>query len=336
MQFDDKQTTPINRRTVLGALAAGLATTALPSHAQAEAWKPKQPVRIMNGFAAGGSGDMVSRILAEGLSRIYGQSVIVDTRAGASGFIAADAMAHSPPDGLTLGFATMSMLTVSPQLPGIKVPFNTQTDITPIGPIANIFSLLVAAPDAPFKTVPELIAYAKANPGKLTYASAGTGSIGHLAGELFRRQAGIDIVHVPYKGGSQAMVDLQAGRVHMLLGNMSDYLGQVKGGQLRGIAFGGERASPQLPDLPLISKTLPDFNMSNWFGIIAPAHLPEPIMTSLSRAIQTALADPAVVKRLADLGAEPMSMTQPQFLKLIEADRKRWGDVIRAGNIKAE
>ncbi len=336
MPIDDENITPLRRRTLLGALAAGLATTALPSHSQADAWKPKQPVRIINGFAAGGSGDMVCRILADGLTRILGQNVIVETRAGANGFIAAEAVVRSPPDGLTLGFATMSMLAVAPQLPGVKIPFNTQTELTPIATIANIFSLLVSSPDAPFKTVPELIAYAKAHPGEISYASAGTGSIGHLAGELFRRQANIDIVHVPYKGGSQAMVDLQAGRVKMLLGNMSDYLGQVKGGQLRGIAFGGERASPQLPGLPLISRTLPDFNMSNWFSIVGPAQMPEPIVSSLSHAIQTALADPAVAKRLADLGAEPMPATQPQFVKLIDAERKRWGDVIRAGNIKAE
>ncbi len=330
------RTEPLSRRTLLAALGSSLAAATLPTYAQVADWKPAKPIRLINGFAAGGSGDLVCRILAEGLRPILGQNVVVETRAGANGFIAAEAVSHAAPDGLTLGFATMSMLAVAPQLPGVKISINPQTELTPIAPIANIYSLLVSSNDAPFKSVPELIAYAKAHPGEISYASAGTGSIGHLAGELFRRQANIDIVHVPYKGGSQAMIDLQAGRVKMLLGNMSDYLGQVKSGQLRAIAFGGERGSVQLAGLALINRTLPDFNMSNWFSIVGPAQMPEPIVSSLSRAIQTALADPAVVRRLAELGAEPMSSTQPQFVKLIETERKRWGDVIRAANIRAD
>ncbi|HYF18003.1 MAG TPA: tripartite tricarboxylate transporter substrate binding protein [Ramlibacter sp.] len=322
---------PLTRRALLAAGAAA----AWPLHAQGD-WRPTRPIRLLNGFAAGGSGDLVSRILADGLRPILGQPVVVETRAGASGFIAAEAVARSAPDGYTLGFATMSMLAVAPQMPGMKVPIDVQKELTPIGTIANIFSLLVSAPDAPFKTVPELVAYAKANPGKVTYASAGTGSIGHLAGELFLRQAGVNMVHVPYKGGSQAMVDLQAGRVHLLLGNMSDYLQQVKAGALRGIAFGGERASPALPGLPLINRTLPDFSMNNWFAVVGPAGMPEPVVVAISRAMQQALADPTVAQRLADLGAEPLPNGQPQFLKLIEAERKRWGDVIRAANVKVE
>jgi tripartite-type tricarboxylate transporter receptor subunit TctC len=325
----------LSRRAALATIAGGAAAFSIPSVAQAE-WRPIKPIRLLNGFAAGGSGDLVSRIIADGLKDILGQPVVVDTRAGASGFIAADAVVHSPADGYTIGFATMSMLSVAPQLPGMNVPFDVQKDITPIGTIANIFSLLVAAPNVPYKTVPELIAYAKANPGKVSYASAGVGSIGHLAGELFKRQAGIDILHVPYKGGSQAMVDLQAGRVQILLGNMSDYLPQVKGGQLKGIAFGGERGSPQLPDLPLISRTLPDFRMNNWFALIGPANMPANIVSAYSHAMQKALAEPAVMKRLSDLGAEPMPNTQQQFVQLIDAERKRWGEVIRAGNIRVE
>lgn len=325
-----------SRRTVLTALGAGLAAACTPAWAQTEAWKPAKPIRLINGFSAGGSADVLCRMLAEALRPILGQSVIVDTRAGANGFIAAEAVARSAPDGLTIGFATMSMLAVAPQLPGMKLPFNTQTELTPIASIAGIYSLLVSSPDAPFRTVPELIAYAKAHPGALSYASAGIGSMPHLAGELFGRQAGIDIVHVPYKGGSQAIIDLQAGRVQMLLGNMTDYLGQVKNGQLRGIAFGGERASPALPDLPLISRWLPDFNLSNWFGIIGPAHIPEPIVVTLSQAIQSVLADPAIRKRMGDLGAEALPATPAQFTQRIDADRKRWGDVIKAASIRIE
>jgi len=330
------QKTKTNRRQALSILGASIACATQPAWSQVESWKPSKPIRLLNGFAAGGSGDLICRILAEGLKPILGQSVIVETRAGANGFIAAEAVARSAADGLTLGFATMSMLAVAPQLPGVKLSINPQTELTPIASIANIYSLLVSSPNEPYKTVPELIAYAKSHPGQISYASAGTGSIGHLAGELFKRQANIDIVHVPYKGGSQAMIDLQAGRVNLLLGNMSDYLGQVKSGQLRGIAFGGDQASPQLAGLPLINKTLPEFKMENWFSIVGPARMPETIVNALSRAIQTALADATTVKALADLGAEPMPSTPIQFQKLIDADKKRWGDVIRAGNIRAD
>ena len=327
--------TQMSRRTVLSALGAGMAAGAMPAWSQSEAWKPGKPVRLLNGFSAGGSADILCRILAEALRPILGQTVVVETRAGANGFIAAEAVARSAPDGLTIGFATMSMLAVSPQMPGVKLPFNTQTDITPISTLAGIYSLLVSSPDAPFKTVPELIAYAKAHPGEIAYASSGIGSMPHLAGELFKRQANIDIVHVPYKGGSQAMIDLEACRVKMMIGNMTDYLGQVKSGQLRGIAFGGERASAALPDLPLISRWLPDFSMSNWFGIFGPARMPEPITTGLSQAIQTVLSDPAVRKRMGDLGAEALPATPAQFVRRIDEERKRWGEVIKAANIQA-
>ncbi len=335
MRTDPAFTSP-SRRTVLASLAAGLAATTLPAWSQAPAWKPAKPVRLINGFSAGGAADMLCRILAEALRPLLDQTVIVETRAGANGFIAAEAVARAAPDGLTIGLATMSMLTVAPQLPGLKLPINTQTELTLIGSIAGIYSLLVSSPAAPFRTVPELIAYAKAHPGEISYASAGMGSAPHLAGELFRRQANIDIVHVPYKGGSQAMVDLMAGRVQMLIGNMPDFLSQVKSGAIRPIAFGGERAAPALPDVPLIKNWLPGYNVSNWFGIVGPAHLPESITTALSNALQAALADPSVRNRMIALGAEVVPGTPAQFQKMVDDDRRRWGEVIKAANIRAD
>ncbi|MGE0310092.1 MAG: Bug family tripartite tricarboxylate transporter substrate binding protein [Lautropia sp.] len=322
------------RRSVLTALGAMAAGAALPARAQARRWEPAKPIRLINGFSAGGSADILCRLLADALHPILGQPVVVETRPGANGFIAAEAVSRSAPDGLTIGFATMSMLTVSPQLPGVTLPIDTRADLTPIGSMAGIHTLLVASPDAPFKTIPELIAYGRANPGKLNYASAGIGSFPHLAGELLGRKAGIEMVHVPYKGGAQAIVDVQAGRVHMLLGNMPDFLGQVKAGKLRGLAFAGDRVSPALPDLPLISRWLPDFNLSNWFGIVGPARMPEPVVATLSGAIRSVLEEPAIGKRLGELGAVPLPSTPDRFVGRIDADRRQWGDVIKAANIR--
>ncbi|HUN70239.1 MAG TPA: tripartite tricarboxylate transporter substrate binding protein [Burkholderiales bacterium] len=325
------------RRNLLsagGALALGAGLPRLGA-AQA-AWKPVRDVRIMNGFAAGGSGELVCRIAAEALRPLLGQNVIVETQAGANGFIAAQTVARAAPDGHTVGMATMSMLTIAPQLPGVTLQINVETDLTPIANLAGIYSLLVVSPDAPFRTVPELIAYAKAKPGAVSYASAGVGSAPHLAAELFRSQAGIDILHVPYKGGAPAMLDVAAGRVQMMFGNLSDFLGQVKAGKLRGVAFGGDRAAPVLPDLPLIKQWLPNYSVSNWFSIVGPGHLPANITAAWNAALQKGLADPAMQSRLADLGAEVLVGSTERFQAEIAAYRANWAGVIRSAGIRAE
>ena len=314
------------------AIAAGL-----PRFALAQAgWKPTRDVRVINGFAAGGSADLVCRILAEALRPQFGQNVIVDTQAGANGFIAAQTVARAAPDGHTVGLATMGMLTISPQLPGVKLPIVVDTDLTPIANVAGIYKLLVVHPNAPFRTVPELIASAKANPGAISYASAGIGSSPHLAAELFRSEAGIDIVHVPYKGGAPAMIDVAAGRVQMMIANLSDVIGQVKAGKLRGIAFGGDRASPALADLPLIKQWLPKYSVSNWFGIVGPGHLPANITAAWNAALQKAASEPSVQARLADLGAEVLAGSTERFNAEIADYRANWTRVIRSAGIRAE
>ncbi len=324
------------RREFLRAGGA-IALAGLPRFAMAQqAWRPTRDVRIMNGFAAGGSGELVCRIVAEALRPIFGQHVIVETQAGANGFIAAQAVARAAPDGHTVGLATMSMLTIAPQLPGMKLPINVDSDLTPLSNIAGIYKLLVVSPDAKFRTVPELIAYAKANPGKVTYASAGIGSSPHLAAELFRNQAGIDIVHVPYKGGAPALFDVSAGRVDMMIGNLSDFLGQVKGGKLRGVAFGGDRASPALPDLPLIKQWLPNYSVSNWFSLVGPGHLPAHITSAWNAALQKAVADPAMQARFADLGAEVLAGPRERFLQEIATYRSNWAGVVKSANIRID
>jgi tripartite-type tricarboxylate transporter receptor subunit TctC len=323
-----------NRRRLL---AAGLAAATLPGVSRAqEPWKPSRDVRILCGFAAGGSGDFVCRVIAEALRPQFGQAVLVETQPGANGFIAAQSVARAAPDGHVVGLATMGMLTISPQLPGLKLPMNVDTDLTPLANVAGIYKLLIAAPDAPFKTVPELIAYAKANPGKVTYASAGVGSSPHLAAELFRSQAGIDIVHVPYKGGAPALVDVAAGRVHMMIGNLTDFLGQVRAGKVRGIAFGGDRVSPALPDLPLIKQWLPKYSVTNWFGIVGPGKLPANITAAWNTALQRAVAEPAARARLIEHGADILAGPLDRFQGEIAAYRTNWDNVIKAAGIRAD
>jgi len=326
-----------NRRSLLVAGGAAALAAGLPSAARAQApWTPAREVRILCGFAAGGSGDFVCRVVAEALRAQWGKNVIVETQPGANGFIAAQSVARAAPDGHTVGLATMGMLTISSQLPGLKLQINVDTDLTPLANVAGIYKLLISAPDAPFRTVPELIAFAKANPGKVTYASAGVGSSPHLAAELFRSQAGIDIVHVPYKGGAPAMVDLAAGRVHMMIGNLTDFLGQVKAGKLRGIAFGGDRAAPSLPDLPLIRQWLPNYSVNNWFGIVGPGKLPAALTAAWNAALQKAVADPEGRARLIEHGADILAAPLERFHAEIAAYRANWGAVIRAANIRAD
>jgi len=329
-----KTTHRFTRRHVLGMLASAAAFPRL-AFGQA-AFQPTRDVRIMNGFAAGGSGEFVCRVLAEGLRTQFGVPVIVDTQPGANGFIAAGAVARAAPDGHTIGLATMAMLTISPQLPGQKPPIDPVKDLAPLANVAGVYKLLVFNPEAPFKTVPELIAYAKANPGKISYGSAGVGSSPHMAAELFRSQAGIDIVHVPYKGGAPAIVDLIAGRIQMMIANLPDLLGQVRGGKLRGVAFGGDKASPALPDLPLIKQWLPKYSVTNWFSLVGPGRLPPNLVAAWNASINKALADPAVQARLLEHGVEVIGGSVDRFNAEIAAYRANWAAVIKSANIKAE
>jgi len=326
------------KRRLMGLAVAGGALASLrlrPAMAQAE-WRPATVVRLINGFSPGGSADQLCRVLAQPLAARLGQPVIVETRTGSGGFVAASAVARSAADGHTLGLATMGMLTISSQLRGLSLPLDVQKDLTPICGVAGIYSLLVASPQAPFRDVPELIAYAKANPGKLSYASTGIGSAPNLAAELFRSQAGVNIVHIPYKGGSQAVVDLIAGRVDMLIGNLPDFLPQVRGGQIRPIAFAGERAAPELPGVPLIKQWLPGYSVTNWFGIVAPAGLKPDVLQAWSQALQQVLAEPDTRNRMTELGMEIMGGSPQAFLERIDQDRERWSAVIKSANITLE
>jgi tripartite-type tricarboxylate transporter receptor subunit TctC len=324
----------MQRRSIL----AGAGAAILAGQARAQAAFPSRDIRILCGFAPGGTADLLSRLVAEFVGPAFGQNVVVETRTGASGMIAADTVAKAAPDGHTVSLATMAMHTILPVMPGLRMPFDIDRDLTPISNVANIFNILVASPQsaANFKTIPELIAYGKANPGKLTYASAGNGTSQHLSGELFKKLAGIDMLHVPYRGGAPAIIDIAAGRTDMMFGNMPEFLGQIRGGTLRAIAFGAPRRSPLFPELPLVSQTLPDFVVRNWFGIAGPGNMPPAIVARWNDALKKAAANPEFQKRMTDNGMEIIVGTAAEFAETIKADRGRWSGVIAEAGIKAD
>jgi tripartite-type tricarboxylate transporter receptor subunit TctC len=323
----------MQRRTFVGAGGAALAALAVgPAYAQ----KITGDVRFLCGFAPGGTADLLSRILAEAVGPEVGQKVIVDTKTGASGFIANEAIANAPPDGRTIGLAAMAALCVAPVMPGQKLPINVDTDLTPIANVAGVYNMLVVGKHMQYRTVPEIIDFAKKNPGKLTYASAGNGTSQHLAAELFKKMAGINILHVPYRGGAPAIQDMIAGNCDMMFGNMPEFLGQIGGGGLIPVAFGSPRPSPLFPNLPLISKFLPGFEVVNWFGVFGSKGLPADLTDLWNKALRAAVAKPEVQKRFVESGMDTIIGTPAEFKATIMADRKKWAEVIKAAGMRAD
>jgi tripartite-type tricarboxylate transporter receptor subunit TctC len=322
----------MNRRTLLAAFAIAAVVAAFPAGAQ----QLKSDVRFLNGFPPGGTSDLLGRLMAEAIGPVVGQKVIVEQRTGASGFIAAEACARSAPDGHTLFLAPMGVMSVAPVMPGQKLTIDVDKDLTPISNLAGVYNMLVVGSSTPFKTVGEVIDYAKKNPGKLTYASSGNGTSQHLSGELFKKLASVDILHVPYRGGAPAILDMVGGRTTMMFGNMPEFLGQIRGGGLRAVAFGAVRPSPLFPDLPVISSTLPEFKISNWFGVVGPAGQSAEWTAFWNRAIQTIAKQPKFIQLMTDNGMELLAGTPDEFKATIQADRKKWADVIQSAKIRVD
>ncbi len=324
----------MKRRTFVGATTAAVVGTMTGVSAWAQ--KITGDVRMLCGFAPGGTADYLCRILAEAVTPEIGQKVIVDTKTGASGFIANETVANAPPDGRTVGLAAMAAFCVAPVMPGQKLPINVDTDLTPIANIAGVYNMLVFGKHVAFRTVPELIAHAKANPGKLTYASAGNGTSQHLAGELFKKMAGVNILHIPYRGGAPAIQDMVAGNCDMMFGNMPEFLGQIGGGGLIPIAFGSPRPSPLFPKLPLISQYLPGFEVVNWFAIFGSKGLPADLVALWNKALRAAVAKPDMQKRFVDNGMDTVIGTPEELKATIVADRKKWAAVIQEAGMRAD
>jgi len=292
----------------------------------AENW-PQKPINFINAFPAGGSSDVLGRTVSEKLSSVLGQPVVVQNRPGANGQIAGSYVVQAAPDGYTILQPSMGMLAISPTLYS-DLPYDVEKDLAPVIQLASLYNLLVVHPDLPVRTVQDLIDLAKKEPGKLSFASAGIGSSQHIAGELFNVMADVKMMHVPYKGGTPALVDMVAGRVPIMFGNLPELLPHVKEGRLRAIAFGSAKSSPLLPDVPTISATIPDFAIPNWYGVSAPAGTPKPIIDKLKKAFQEALDDKAVQDRLVSLGFEVQGGTPEDFAKVIKQDIQRWKPLV--------
>jgi tripartite-type tricarboxylate transporter receptor subunit TctC len=315
-------------------LAAGAAALPLLSRiARAQAY-PTRPVRLIVGWPPGGGADTVSRIVGQWLSERLGQQVIIENRPGASTNISAQAVINSPPDGYTLLFYSASTLINTIMFPNL--PFDVRRDIAPVSGLVAYPMVLVAHPSVPAKTVAELIAHAKANPGKVTMASFGTGSASHLAGELFNMMAGINLVHVPYRGGAPMVTDLIAGQVQVGFDVMVTSLPQIRTGALRALGVAGNNRFDMLPDVPTIAETLPGYEARTWAGVGAPKGTPPEIIARLNRDINAGLANPTIRARLAELGTIPMIFTSAEFGAYVAAESEKWAKVIQFAGIKPE
>jgi tripartite-type tricarboxylate transporter receptor subunit TctC len=315
-------------------LAAGAAALPAASRIAAAQAYPTRPVRWIIGFPAGGGADTVARIVGPWLSERLGHQVVVENRPGASSNIAVQAVVNSPPDGYTLLFYGASALVNT--ITFASLPFDLRRDIVPVCGLVAYPMVLVAHPSAPAKTVAELIAYAKANPGKVTMASFGSGSASHLAGELFKMMAGINMVHVPYRGGAPMVTDLVGGQVQVGFDVMVTSLPHIRSGKLKALGVLGQDRFNLLPDVPTIAETVPGYEAGTWAGVGAPRGTPPEIIERLNREISAALADPAIKARLAEVGTLPMILTTAQFGAFISAEAEKWAKVVKFAGIKAE
>jgi tripartite-type tricarboxylate transporter receptor subunit TctC len=296
---------------------------------------PSKTITIVHGFGAGGGADILLRAVTPALAERLGQPVVIDYKVGAGGNIAFSYVARSAPDGYTLLMATPGLIT-NPFVYA-DAQYDPLRDFTPVGPIGSVPQVLIVNPALPARSVTELIALAKAKPGTLNFSSSGVGTSLHLTGELFRVAAGIDIVHVPYKGALQAEADIVSGQVQMMFNVLPSALPLIKSGQLRALAVTGAERAATLPDTPtMIEAGLPDFTALTWNGIVAPAGTPVPIVAHLNAALTETLAQPAVRERLAGMDQDAWSSTPAAFAAFLDAEQKKWAPVIRAAGIHAQ
>jgi len=317
-------------RVIAATLAVVVAT-----HAAAQAW-PAKPIRLVVPFPPGGAVDFYARVVQQPLSEVLGQTVVIDNKAGASGMVGAEAVAKAPPDGYTLLLGNIASLAINV---GIypKMPYDPLKDFTPIVRTVDVNYVLVVHPSVPAKSVPELIAYAKANPGKLSYGSAGSGSLPHLGTELFKAQTGTDMVHVPYKGGGPMVTDLLGGSVQVVIGDQANLMPHVQSGKLRALAVATSKRSPNAPDLPTIAETgLAGFDATAWQGLVGPAGMPPDVVRRLNDAFNKVMAMPAVRDKLVGGGLEPVGGTPDQFGRFIGSEIAKWTKIAKDVGAKAE
>jgi tripartite-type tricarboxylate transporter receptor subunit TctC len=321
------------RRRFLHLAAGAAALPAVSRVAWAQAY-PTRPVRIIIGFAAGGVVEIVARLIGQSLSERLGQPFIIESRPGAASNIATEAVVRAPPDGYTLLLVTAANAINATSYE--KLNFNFLRDIAPIASIIRLPFVMVVNPSVPAKTVPEFIAYAKANPGKLTMASGGIGATTHLAGELFKVMTGVDMVHVPYRGLAASLTDLLGGQVQVTFASVPSSIAYIKAGKLRALAITTATRWDILPDIPTVAEFVPGYEASIWFGVGAPKATPAEIVNKLNKEINAGLDDPKLKARLIDLGGTLLAGSPADFDKFIADETEKWGNVIRALNIKAD
>jgi tripartite-type tricarboxylate transporter receptor subunit TctC len=322
-----------HRRNFLHLAAGAAVLPALSGIARADSY-PSRAVHIIVGFAAGGPNDISARLIGQWLSQRLSQQFVVENRTGAGGNIATELVVRSPADGYTL------LLVPAPAAINAtlyrSLNFNFIRDIAPIGGIVSVPEVLVVNPAVPAKTVPELIAYAKANPGKINMASAGVGSVPHVAGELFKFMTGLNLITVGYRGGGPALVDLLAGQVQMMFEPTLSTLPHIRAGKLRALAVTSAKRSAALPDVPTVGEFVAGYEATAWFGLGAPKGTPAEILDKLNREVNAGLADAKIKAQLADLGGAPMPMTRGEFGTFIATETEKWAKVIKFANIKAD
>ncbi len=323
------------RRQFLRFGAAAAAVPALPRLASAQVW-PNRVVRLIVGFPPGGGADSAARIAAGRLSEIWGQQVVVENKGGAGGNIAHDTAAHAAPDGYTMLFSPSS-LPIMPMLYA-SLNYDPMADLMPISLLGKYPNLIVVSKDSPVNSLQQFIGNAKANPGKVTFATPGIGTTPHLTAELFKRAAGIDITHVPYRGvAAGAMNDLITNRIDCMFNTTGSLLQAVSSGQVRGLAQSTPERSPLAPELPTFAEAgVPGFNVSSWYGLFAPARTPREIVAKMHNSVATMLQEPAIKSRYEVLGVEAASATPDQLTAIMRAEVELWGPIVKAANIKGE
>lgn len=325
----------MSRRAALSALAGTLSAITVTGHAQTGTDWPNQAVRYINLFPPGGATDVLSRIFCARMSEIAGQQFVVENRSGSGGVVGTDVIAKSRPDGYTVGLSSIASQAIAPTLYS-NLPYNAARDFTYISGLWQLPNLVVVNNDLPVRTVPELIALLRANPGRYAYGSSGAGTTPHLSGELLKQMAGVDVLHVPYRGGAPALLDLMGGRVHLIMDNIPGLLPSAREGKIRALAVTSAQRSPVVPDLPSMAEFLPGFEMTSWGALCGPAGLPQAIVERLSAFSRRALENSDLVRGYQDLGATPWWTTPGQLAAFRAQEEARLAPVIRASGARVE
>jgi len=321
----------MRRRSLLPVLAA----SALPFGATAQpAWVPDRPIRLIAPFAAGGASDIFSRLVAEELSPLLGQQVVVENRTGAGGSVGTEAVARARPDGLTLLMASQATHGVVPNI--VRLSFDPATDTTPIANLCGVPAVLVVNNELPVRSFPEFAAYLRARPGQLSYGSAGIGSSTHMTMALLLHMAGLDVAHIPYRGTALVIPDLLAGRVVAMTDVITSALPGIRDGRVRPLGVSSARRAAALPDVPALGEFVPGYEVLNWYGLAGPRGLPAEIVNTLHAHMQTLLSRPAFRERLASQGAEPLPMSVADYTAYIARDRQQWADLVRATGMQTQ